>query len=122
MADTLRALEHNAEAVHAQSQAFKTPEKALRLYQANYRAGIVNYLQILIANGQYQQARISYLQVLASAYSTVSLSLWPLGGGPPSDVLLSTVGGSSCMGPVVTKTGGKDEKKIFSLVESLLPH
>ena len=81
VADTLRGLEHDAEALQAQSQSFKTAEEALLLIQANYQAGIVNYLQILLANGQYHQARIGYIQAQAQRLQdTVALYL-ALGGG-----------------------------------------
>ena len=81
VADTLRALEHDAEALHAQSQALKTAEEALRLIQANYQAGVVNYLQILIANGQYHQARIGYLQAQALRLQDTVALFVALGGG-----------------------------------------
>jgi NodT family efflux transporter outer membrane factor (OMF) lipoprotein len=81
VADTLRALEHDAEALHAQSQALKTAEESLRLIQANYQAGIVNYLQILIANGQYHQARIGYLQAQAQRMQDTVALFVALGGG-----------------------------------------
>jgi NodT family efflux transporter outer membrane factor (OMF) lipoprotein len=81
VADTLRALEHDAEALHAQFQALKTAEESLRLIQANYQAGIVNYLQILIANGQYHQARIGYLQVQAQRLQDTVALFVALGGG-----------------------------------------
>ena len=81
VADTLRGLEHDAETLQAQSQAFKTAEEALHLIQANYQAGIVIYLQLLIANEQYHQARIGYLQAQAQRLQdTVALYL-SLGGG-----------------------------------------
>ena len=81
VADTLRALEHDAEALHAQSQALTTAEEALRLIQANYQAGVVNYLQVLIANGQYHQARIGYLQAQAQRLQDTVALFVALGGG-----------------------------------------
>ena len=81
VADTLRALEHDAETLQAQSQALIMAEEALQLIQANYQAGIASYLQVLIANGQYHQAKIGYLQALAQRFQdTVALFL-ALGGG-----------------------------------------
>ena len=80
VADTLRALEHDAETLHAQSQSVKTAEEALRLTQVNYQAGIVNYLQILIANGQYHQARIGYLQAQAQRLQDTVALFVALGG------------------------------------------
>lgn len=80
VADTLRALENDAEALNAQSQAVKTAEETLRLTQANYQSGIVNYLQILIANGQYHQARIGYIQAKAQRLQDTVALFVALGG------------------------------------------
>jgi NodT family efflux transporter outer membrane factor (OMF) lipoprotein len=81
VADTLRALEHDAELVHAQSQALSAAEEALRLILANYQAGTANYVQVLIANGQYQQAKIGYLQAQAQRYQDTVALFVALGGG-----------------------------------------
>jgi NodT family efflux transporter outer membrane factor (OMF) lipoprotein len=81
VADTLRALEHDAESVQAQSRALKAAEEALRLIQANYQAGLVDYLQILIATGQYQQARLGYIQAQAQRLQDSVALLVALGGG-----------------------------------------
>jgi len=81
VADTLRALEHDADALQAQSNAVQTAEEALRLIQANYQAGIANYLQVLIANGQYHQAKIAYFQVLAQRFQDTVALFVALGGG-----------------------------------------
>jgi outer membrane protein TolC len=53
VADTLQALEHDAVALNAQSHALSASGESLRLLRANYQGGIVNYLQILIADSQY---------------------------------------------------------------------
>lgn len=81
VADTLRALEHDAEGLHAQSQSLKTSGEMLRLIQAGYQAGVANYLQILIANGQYQQARIAYLQAQTQRLQDTVALFVALGGG-----------------------------------------
>ena len=81
VADTLRALGYDAKTLEAQSQAFRTAEEALRLIQANYQAGIVNYLQMLIANSQYQQARIGYLQAKAQRLQDTAALFVAIGGG-----------------------------------------
>ncbi len=54
----LRALEHDAETLRAQAQASKASDEALRLIQASYEAGTVSYLQVLVADNQYHQAKI----------------------------------------------------------------
>jgi NodT family efflux transporter outer membrane factor (OMF) lipoprotein len=81
VADTLRALEHDAELVYAQSQAVSASENALKLIQANYQAGTANYLQVLVANGQYQQAAIGYIQAKAQRYQDTVALFVALGGG-----------------------------------------
>ena len=90
VADTLRALEHDAESVQAQSRALKAAEEALRLFQANYQAGVVDYLQILVATGQYQQARLGYIQAQAQRLQDSVALLVALGGGVPSDQMPAT--------------------------------
>jgi NodT family efflux transporter outer membrane factor (OMF) lipoprotein len=81
VADTLRALEHDAEALQAQSQALGAAEEALRLIRANYRAGVAGYLQVLVANGQYYQAKIGYLQAIAQRFQDTVALFVALGGG-----------------------------------------
>jgi NodT family efflux transporter outer membrane factor (OMF) lipoprotein len=81
VADILRALEHDAETLNAQSQALSTAEEALRLIQTNYQAGIVNYLQVLTVNDQYYQAKIGYLQALAQRFQDTTALFVALGGG-----------------------------------------
>ncbi len=81
VADTLRALEHDAELVYAQSRAQSAAEEALRMIQANYQAGTANYVQVLVVDGQYQQAKIGYLQALAQRYQDTAALFVALGGG-----------------------------------------
>jgi len=81
VANVLRALEHDAEALKSQSQALAAAEEALRLIQANYEAGLANYLQVLFANAQYHQAKIGYLQAVAQRLQDTAALFVALGGG-----------------------------------------
>jgi len=81
VADTLRALEHDAQALKAQSQALESSEQSLKLVQENYTAGKANYVQVLIADLQYQQARIGYLTAKARRYQDSATLFAALGGG-----------------------------------------
>ena len=81
VADTLQALEHDAETLQAQAQAQAAAEGALRLVQINYQAGAANYVQVLLANGQYHQATIGYLQALAQRFQDTVALFVALGGG-----------------------------------------
>jgi NodT family efflux transporter outer membrane factor (OMF) lipoprotein len=81
VADALRALAHDADAVAAQASAVDTAEHALRLLQANYEAGIATYLQVLVADSQYLQAKTGYVEAVAQRLQdTVALCV-ALGGG-----------------------------------------
>ena len=81
VADTLTALEHDAQAVQAQQEAMHAAGESLALVQANYRAGVAGYLDVLNADLQYHQARVGFVQSLAQRYQdTVALYL-ALGGG-----------------------------------------
>ncbi|WP_025041148.1 efflux transporter outer membrane subunit [Nitrosospira briensis] len=81
VADILLALEHDAEALRSQSQELELAQETMHLIQTNYQAGLVNYLQVLIANSQYFQARISYLQTLTQRFQDTSALFVALGGG-----------------------------------------
>jgi NodT family efflux transporter outer membrane factor (OMF) lipoprotein len=81
VADTLNALEHDAQSLQAQADALHAAEQALNLLQANYRAGIVGYLDVLVANVQFYQAKINYLQALAQRYQDTTALFLALGGG-----------------------------------------
>ncbi|OUL95641.1 efflux transporter outer membrane subunit [Paraburkholderia hospita] len=81
VADTLRALEHDAQTVEAQTRAVRSAADALRLIKESYRAGTVGYLQILIADGQYHQARIAWLQASAQRLQDTVALYAALGGG-----------------------------------------
>ncbi len=81
VADALDALQHDAETLGAQSRAVSTAAEALNLIQANYQAGTVNYLQVLIANYQYQQAVIGYIQAMGQRLQDTAALFVALGGG-----------------------------------------
>jgi len=81
VADALRALEHDAEGVDAQSRALDAAGRALKLLQANYEAGLASYLQVLVADQQYQQASIGYLQARTQRLQDTAALFVALGGG-----------------------------------------
>ncbi|WP_042303462.1 efflux transporter outer membrane subunit [Paraburkholderia kururiensis] len=81
VADTLRALQHDAEALAAQTRAVESSSEALRLLKVSYEVGTVDYLQILIADGQYHQARIAWLQANAQRLQDTVALYAALGGG-----------------------------------------
>ena len=55
--------------------------EALHLIQANYQAATVNYLQLLIADYQYQQAKLGYIQAMGQRLQDTAALFVALGGG-----------------------------------------
>lgn len=81
VADVLKALEFDAQALQAQAEARATSGEALRLVQVNYRAGLVTYLDVLAADIQFHDASIAYLQALAQRQQDTVALFAALGGG-----------------------------------------
>ncbi|HEY3820130.1 MAG TPA: efflux transporter outer membrane subunit [Polyangiaceae bacterium] len=81
VADTLRGLSHDADTLAAETEAVETAEKALRLVQANYQSGIATYLQVLVADGLYLQAKLGYVQAVAQRLQDTVALYVALGGG-----------------------------------------
>ena len=81
VADALKALEHDAQTLQAQVEAKEAAGAALRLLQANYRAGLVGYLDVLTADVQLHQATIGYLQAVAQRHQDTVTLFVALGGG-----------------------------------------
>ena len=81
VADTMRALEHDAQALRAQAEALKAASENEKLTQANFEAGTAGYLDMLTADVQYQQARLGYLGAVAQRLQDTVALYAALGGG-----------------------------------------
>jgi NodT family efflux transporter outer membrane factor (OMF) lipoprotein len=81
VADSLRALEHDAETLRAQTDALAATEQTLHSMKTNYEAGLVNYLQVLTADTQYQQAKLGYIQARALRLQDTAALFVAMGGG-----------------------------------------
>jgi len=81
VADSLRALDHDAQTLLAQEEALAAADQALRLIQANYRAGLGTYLDVLNADAQFHQATIAEIQAIAVRYQDTVALIAALGGG-----------------------------------------
>lgn len=81
VADTLNALDHDAETLAAQEQAVATAEQALRLTHDNYQSGLADYLAVITADTQYHQAKINEIEAAAQRYQDTVALYAALGGG-----------------------------------------
>jgi NodT family efflux transporter outer membrane factor (OMF) lipoprotein len=81
VADTLQALDHDALALQAEEEALASATEALHLVHVNYDAGIATYLDVLVADAQFHQARLAELQAIAVRYQDTVALFAALGGG-----------------------------------------
>lgn len=81
VADSLGALQHDAETLNADAEAYQAAEAAFHLVQTNYQSGLANYLQVLTANTQYLQSRISFVEAEAQRLQDTVALFVALGGG-----------------------------------------
>jgi len=81
VADTLRALESDANALSAQVEAERSALDSLTLSQEQYRLGAITYTALLTAEQTYQQAHINLVQAQANRFSDTAALFQALGGG-----------------------------------------
>ncbi|HXH64719.1 MAG TPA: TolC family protein, partial [Mariprofundaceae bacterium] len=81
VADTLRALEIDAEDLDVQSQAERAAADSLDLAKEQFKAGAISYLTLLNAQKAYEQARIGLVQAQATRYADTAALFQALGGG-----------------------------------------
>lgn len=81
VADTLAALEHDAETLKATAAAAEAAKKSLDLSRLQYKDGYAAYLAVLNADQAYEQARLSLVQAEADRFSDTAALFQALGGG-----------------------------------------
>ena len=81
VADTLSALQHDAETLKAYGDCERAAKASLDLAEARYRLGATSYLQILDATRLWRQAQIGLVQARAARLSDTTALYAALGGG-----------------------------------------
>jgi NodT family efflux transporter outer membrane factor (OMF) lipoprotein len=81
VADTLDALQADAEALAAQTAAERSAADSLSLVQAQYKSGGASYLQVLTAEQSYQTASVALVKARAQRYADTAALFQALGGG-----------------------------------------
>lgn len=81
VADTLRALETDAEKLQADYAAAQASEGSLRLTEKQYQLGAASYLSLLSAQQAYTRARTGYITSLAARLQDTAALFQALGGG-----------------------------------------
>lgn len=81
VADTLTALQQDADALKTAAAAKDAAEITLELTQKQYQTGYVNYLGLLSAQQSYQQAVINLVQAQSNRFADTAALFQALGGG-----------------------------------------
>jgi len=81
VADALRALQSDADAVKAQAEAVHSAADSLAISREQYQAGAITYTALLTAEQTYQQARIALVQAQAARFADTAALFQALGGG-----------------------------------------
>jgi NodT family efflux transporter outer membrane factor (OMF) lipoprotein len=81
VADTLTALDHDADNLKASAAATRAAQTSLDLSRLQYKDDYADYLSVLAAEQAYQQARINLAQAEASRFADTAALFLALGGG-----------------------------------------
>ena len=81
VADTLRALDHDASLVARERQALTVADASLALQRLAYDAGKTDILKLIDAERSDQQARIGYARAIGQRYLDTAQLFVALGGG-----------------------------------------
>lgn len=81
VADVLRQLANDSDALQAQTAAEASSREALRLVQQQYKVGAASYLQLLTAQQQAQQTRIGLITAQAARLADTAALYQAMGGG-----------------------------------------
>lgn len=81
VADALQALQYDAQSLAAQSHAERDASRLLSMSRDEFRIGAVDYVTLLNAERQYQQARIALIQARSARLADTAALYAALGGG-----------------------------------------
>jgi NodT family efflux transporter outer membrane factor (OMF) lipoprotein len=81
VADSLQALQHDAQGLQAELDARRAAQEALHLTQVNYSAGLASFVDVWAADVQFHEATIGYLQAVAQRHQDTVALFVALGGG-----------------------------------------
>jgi len=91
VADTLRALQADAEALKASTEADRAARATLEVARQQHALGTISFVAVLNAEQSYQQAEVAVVQARANRYSDTAGLFQALGGGwwnrPPGEAL-----------------------------------
>lgn len=81
VANTLSALQHDADELQAQDSARRAARETLDMTQTQFQIGSVSYLDLLNAQHNYQQSRLGQIKAKAAQLADTAALFQALGGG-----------------------------------------
>lgn len=81
VADSLTALDNDAQALKAEYEAVNAAKDSLALIERQFDHGAVSYVSLLTAQQIFHQTRIAYIRAIASRYADTVVLFQALGGG-----------------------------------------
>jgi NodT family efflux transporter outer membrane factor (OMF) lipoprotein len=81
VANTLYALQSDADALAAETIAERAAAESLTLVQAQYTSGAASYVQVLSSEQSYQSAAVALVKARAQRYADTAALFQALGGG-----------------------------------------
>lgn len=81
VADSLQALSNDAKTLHYQKIAEVAAAKSLKISEEQYKLGGISYINLLIAEQQYQQTKINLVKAEEARYEDTAALFAALGGG-----------------------------------------
>jgi NodT family efflux transporter outer membrane factor (OMF) lipoprotein len=80
VADALNALEHDAQSMEAQQAALEASRASLELTQQSYEAGQASFLQVLVTQRIFLEARLGFARAESQRFLDTALFYLVLGG------------------------------------------
>jgi len=81
VADSLRAIEYDAEKLKAETTATNAAYETLKLNRSQFKLGAIDYINLLSSEQQYQKTVINKIQAQAARYNDTAALFQALGGG-----------------------------------------
>lgn len=106
VADALRQLDNDSQALQAQAAADLAAQESLRLVEQQYQLGAASYLQLLTAQQQAQQTRISLIAAQAARLADSAALYQAMGGGV---LTMSTAAADARSVPGEAQQGGPSQ-------------
>ena len=91
VADGIRALENDAEALADRRVALEAAEESFELAQFRESEGAISAIEVLVVQQQYQEARFSYIDAVAERFQDTAALFAALGPGPLDESDLSGI-------------------------------